>query len=66
MRLGDHTASWLLREARKIPCEAAFVAVTAYDFEERALLAQGFTTLLRKPLHRDGLVDAVMTAAKRR
>jgi len=66
VRLGDHNAPWLLREARKIPCEAAFVAVTAYDFEERALRAQGFTALLRKPLHRDGLIDAVMTAARRR
>jgi two-component system response regulator RegA len=65
MRLGDHNASWLLREARKISCQAAFVAVTAYDFEERALRAQGFAALLRKPLHRDALVTTVLSATKR-
>ena len=65
MRLGDHTGAWLLREARKISCKAAFVAVTAYDFEERALRAQGFTALLKKPLQREALLDAVVTAGRR-
>ena len=66
MRLGDHTASWLLREARKMSCKAAFVAVTAYDFEERTIRAQGFTALLRKPLRREHLLEAVTAAASRR
>jgi ATP-binding cassette subfamily B protein len=66
MRLGDRNASWLLRESRDIPCEAPFVAVTAYSFDERALRTQGFVALLKKPLDRDGLVDAVLTAARRR
>jgi CheY-like chemotaxis protein len=66
MRLGDHLASWLLRKARKIPCEAPFVAVTAYDFDERIVLAQGFAALVRKPLHAHRLVETVMTAARRR
>jgi ATP-binding cassette subfamily B protein len=65
MRLGDHNGSWLLREARKIPCRAAFIAVTAYDFEERTLRAQGFSALLRKPLHRDALVTTILSATKR-
>ena len=66
MRLGDHTASWLLREARKISCKAAFVAVTAYDFEERTVRAQGFSALLKKPLRRERLLEAVTNAASRR
>ena len=65
MRLGDHSGAWLLREARKMSCRAAFVAVTAYDFEERALRAQGFSALLKKPLHRDPLLDAVTAAVRR-
>ena len=65
MRLGDHSAAWLLREARKMSCKAAFVAVTAYDFEERALRAQGFTALLKKPLHRDPLLEGVAAAVRR-
>jgi CheY-like chemotaxis protein len=64
MRLGAHTATWLIREARKISCKAPFVAVTAYDFEERTLRAQGFTALLRKPLRRDDLLEAVTAAAR--
>jgi CheY-like chemotaxis protein len=66
MRLGDHTASWLLREARKRSCRAPFVAVTAYDFEERTVRAQGFSALLRKPLRGEPLLEAVTTAATRR
>ena len=66
MRLGDHTASWLLREARKMSCKSAFVAVTAYDFEERLLRAQGFAALLKKPLRREPLLAAVPNAASRR
>ena len=66
MRLGDHTASWLLREARKMSCKSAFVAVTAYDFEERTVRAQGFAALLKKPLRRDPLLAAVTSAASRR
>ena len=66
MRLGDHTASWLIREARKMSCKAAFIAVTAYDFEERTVRAQGFAALLKKPLRRDPLLAAVTNAASRR
>ena len=65
VRLGDRNASWLLREARRIRCEAPFVAVTAYDYDERALRLEGFASLLHKPLDRQRLIDAVMTAAKR-
>jgi CheY-like chemotaxis protein len=63
MRLPDHNATWLLREARTIPRTAPFIAVTAYTFEERTLRAQGFATLLRKPLSQDDLVNAVLAAA---
>jgi len=66
VRLPDHNAPWLLREARARSYDAPFVAVTGYEFEERTLRAQGFTALLRKPLDRDRLVDAVVTAARRR
>jgi CheY-like chemotaxis protein len=65
MRLGGRNADWLLQEARKIGCKAPFVAVTAYDFDEQALLAQGFAAFLRKPLQRDRLVDTVVAAARR-
>lgn len=66
VRLRDHNAPWLLREARTRSYDAPFVAVTGYDFEERTLRAQGFTALLRKPLDRDRLVDAVVAAATKR
>jgi len=66
VRLRDHNAPWLLREARTIPCQAPFVAVTAYNFDERTLRAQGFAALLRKPLDRDSLLGTVATVAKRR
>ena len=66
VRLRDHNAPWLLREARTRACDAPFVAVTGYDFEERTLRAQGFTALLRKPLDGDALVGAVVRAARDR
>ena len=66
VRLGDHNAPWLLREARTIPCAAPFVAVTAYNFDERVLRAQGFAGFLRKPLDRDSLLGAVVQAVRPR
>ena len=66
VRLRDHNAPWLLRQARTRACDAPFVAVTGYDFEERALRAQGFTALLRKPLDGDRLVEAVVRATRSR
>ena len=66
VRLRDRTALWLLREARKVRCLAPFVAITAYDYDERALRMEGFAALVRKPLDRERLIDAVLTAAKRR
>jgi CheY-like chemotaxis protein len=66
MRLGGHNGSWLLREARKSGSRAAFVAVTAYEYDENALRAEGFTIALPKPLHRESLLQAVLSAAKRR
>jgi CheY-like chemotaxis protein len=65
MRLGDHSGSWLLREARNLACSAPFVAVSGYDFDERALRAEGFATSLRKPLNHASLIGAVLTSTKR-
>lgn len=65
VRLRDHNAPWLLRAARTLPCAAPFVAVTGYDVEERAVRAQGFAALLRKPLDQDRLVNALVTVARR-
>ena len=66
VRLRDHNAPWLLRQARTRSCDAPFVAITGYDVEERTLRAQGFAALLRKPLDGDRLIDAVVRAARER
>ena len=66
VRLPDHHAPWLLREARTRFCDAPFVAVTGYDVEEASLRAQGFQALLRKPLDGDRLVAAVIAATRDR
>jgi ATP-binding cassette, subfamily B, bacterial len=64
VRLGDHNAGWLLKEARRHRCGVPFVAVTAYDYDERALRAQGFAAMLRKPLDHGTLLHAVRAAAQ--
>jgi len=66
VRLPDHNAPWLLREARSRDCDAPFVAVTGYDVDEGPLRAQGFQALLRKPLDADRLVTAVIAATRAR
>ena len=66
VRLSGHNAPWLLREARARSCNVPFVAVTGYDYDERALRSQGFRAVLRKPLSLNGLVTAVGIATRPR
>jgi CheY-like chemotaxis protein len=66
MRLPDHDARWLVREARRLRTVAPFVAVSAEDFDQEELDAQGFSIFLRKPLDLPRLVDAVLAVVRRR
>jgi CheY-like chemotaxis protein len=66
MRLPDHDARWLVREARRLRTVAPFVAVSAEDFDQEELDAQGFSIFLRKPLDLPRLVDAVLAVVSRR
>lgn len=65
MQLGDHNATWLLREARRAKCTAPFVLISGVDFDDRHALAQGFEFFLRKPVDHDRLVDTVLAAVRR-
>src|SRR5713101_4287299 len=64
IQLGDHNATWLVREARKIPSRAPFIAVSALDRDERRLEAQGFDAYLRKPLDHRRLVDTILAVMR--
>jgi two-component system OmpR family response regulator/two-component system response regulator QseB len=65
IRLGDHNATWLVREARKVPVKAPVIAVSGLDFDERRLQEHGFAAYLRKPVGHDRLVDTVLHVVKR-
>ena len=66
MHLPDHDAAWLVREARDIRTVAPFIAVSAADFDQEELEAQGFAIFLRKPLDLTRLVEAVLAVVSRR
>ncbi len=66
IRLGDRTGVWLLRAAQAARCRAPFVAITAYDYDERQLRAVGFSDVVRKPLERERLFRAILAAAHAR
>ena len=63
MRLPDGTGSEVLREARALRNNAAFIAVSAFYFDERALKDAGFELCLRKPVEHGELVTAILAAA---
>ncbi len=66
MHLPDHDARWLVREARHLRTVAPFIAVSAEDFDQEELDAQGFSIFLRKPLDLPRLADAVLAVVRRR
>jgi len=65
MRLGDHNATWLVREARKIPVKAPVIAISGLDFDEQRLQEHGFAAYLRKPVDHDRLVDTILAVVNR-
>jgi two-component system OmpR family response regulator len=66
MRLPDGTGSGVLREARALRNNAAFIAVSAFDLDEGALRDAGFKLWLRKPVEHGELVAAVRAVARER
>jgi CheY-like chemotaxis protein len=66
MRLPDGTAAGILREARLLRRNAAFIAVSAFDLDESALKDAGFDLCLRKPVEHGELVSAILEAARGR
>ena len=66
MRLPDGTGSGVLREARALRNNAAFIAVSAFDLDEGALRDAGFQLWLRKPVEHGELVAAILTVARAR
>lgn len=65
VRLGDHDALWLLRQVRRAKCDAPFVAVSAEDFNQEELQAQGFAAYLRKPVDHEQLFQTIVRVARR-
>jgi len=65
IQLPDHSAPWLVREAKARGFTVPFVAVSGLDFDERELLAQGFEAYLRKPVDYLVLVDTLLAVARR-
>jgi CheY-like chemotaxis protein len=65
VQLGDADAIWLLGEAKKSHIDIPFIAVSGFDYDDRAMRAAGFVTFLPKPVNHEALVRAVLSAVDR-
>ena len=65
MRLGDHDATWLLRQLRRLGGGVPVIAISAEDFDESRLQAAGFFAYLRKPVASKQLLETVALAVNR-
>jgi CheY-like chemotaxis protein len=66
MRLPDESGTWVLQQARALRNTAPFIAVSAFDLDERTLREAGFHACLRKPVEHADLVEAILRAAPAR